>query len=120
VAVSDDIATLPAPVVTVVETMPGRNGGLLRRGNPGNKGASKSALARSILEAATPRAARQLAHIALQGTLPEKDGKQVAIQDRIKALDLLLARGGVPIRTELTGADGTPFTIAVRAAHDGD
>jgi len=52
--------------------------------------------------------------------LPEKDGKQVAIQDRIKALYLLLARGGVPIRTELTGADGAPFTIAVRAAHDGD
>ena len=105
---------LPAPLE------PQKHGGALRRGNPGNKSRTHSAVARRILEAATPKAARQLTHIALKGTLPEKDGKQVAIQDRIKALDLLLARGGVPIRTELTGADGAPFTIAVRAAHDGD
>ena len=99
---------------------PQPHGGALRRGNPGNKGASKSALARSILEAATPKAARQLAHIALEGTVPGNDDKAVTIQDRLKALDLVLARGGVPVRTELTGADGAPFTIAVRAAHDGD
>ena len=96
--------------------MPGRNGGKLRRGGPRKL---KSALARQILEAATPQAARQLAHMALTGTVPGKD-VPIAVQDRLKALDAVLARGGVPIRTELTGADGAPFTIAVRAAHDGD
>lgn len=95
------------------------HGGALRRGNPGNKGASKSSLARDILEAATPKAARQLAHIALEGTLPEKGGRAVTIQDRLKALDLVLARGGVPVRTEMTGADGAPFTLLVKAATDG-
>ena len=47
---------LPAP------TMPGRNGGSLRRGNPGNKShqGRRSAVAREILEASTPEAARIL------------------------------------------------------------
>jgi hypothetical protein len=119
VAVADDTATLPVPLPPV-EMMPGRNGGQLRRGNPGNKGSPKSALAREILEARTPQAARQLAHIALKGKLPGKSGKEVAVQDRVKALDLLLARGGVPIRTELTGADGAPFTVLLGAAAHGD
>jgi hypothetical protein len=90
--------------------MPGRNGGRLRRGGPKKP---KSALARQILEAATPDMARILIGFA-------KD-EAVARPDRIKAADAVLARGGVPIRTELTGADGAPFTIAVKAAlADGD
>jgi hypothetical protein len=103
------------------EHVPQPHGGYLRRGNPGNKGnVARSTLARNILAAATPKAARQLVHIATKGTLPEKDGKELAVQDRIKALDVLLARGGVPIRTELTGADGAPFTLLVRAASADD
>jgi hypothetical protein len=96
--------------------MPGRNGGQLRRGGPKKL---KSALAREILEAATPQAARQLAHMALTGTVPGKE-IPIAIQDRLKALDAVLARGGVPIRTELTGADGAPFTVLLGAAAHGD
>lgn len=102
---------LPAPL----EPQP--HGGALRRGNPGNKGCvARSTLARNILAAATPKAARQLVHIATKGTLPEDKDKSIAVQDRIKALDALLARGGVPIRTELTGADGQPFTVLLGAA----
>ena len=80
-------------------------------------------MARQILEAATPKVARQLVHIATTGTLPEVEKgvhRPVALPDRLKAMDAVVARGGVPIRTELTGADGAPFTIAVRAAVNGD
>jgi len=108
--VSTALHLLPAPL----EPQP--HGGALRRGNPGNKGRSKSALARRILEAGTPKAAKQLVHIATKGELPEKDGASISIQDRLKAIDILLARGGVPIRTELTGADGQPFTVLLGAA----
>jgi hypothetical protein len=105
---------LPAP------KEPQPHGGWLRRGNPGNKGCqARSTLARNILAAATPKAARQLVHIALKGTLPDT-GKEIAVQDRVKALDMLLARGGVPIRTELTGADGAPFTVLLGVAAHGD
>lgn len=81
-------------------------------------------MARQILEAATPKVARQLVHIATTGTLPEvEEGgghRPVALPDRLKAMDAVVARGGVPIRTELTGADGAPFTLLVKAATDGD
>lgn len=100
--------------------VPQAHGGALRRGNPGNNGGRPKALvAGDLLKAATPEAARKLVHLALQGTNPE-NGKEIAVQDRLKAITALLDRGGVPARTEVTGADGSPFTLVVMAAKSGD
>jgi len=117
VAVDDDTAAPEQPAVTVA-TRPGLNGGTLRVGNPGNKGRPRSALARQILEASTPQAARILRHIAIKGMTPDKG--HVSLPDRLKALTALLDRGGAPVRQEITGSEGGPFVVAVRAALNGD
>lgn len=100
---------LVAPPVDVQPMMPGRNGGRLRRGGPGRP---KSQLARNILEAATP----EMAHLLIGFARDEACAKP----DRIKAAAAVLDRGGAPARTELTGADGAPFTVAIRAARADD
>lgn len=56
--------------------------------------------------------------MALKGVTPKKEA--LTLPDRLKALTALLDRGGAPVRTELTGADGAPFQIAVRAAIPGE
>lgn len=94
--------------------MPGRNGGWLRRGNPGNRGPSKSAVAKEILEAATPRAAMILRQMALKGV--DDKGNELSHADRLKAVQAALDRGGVPVRSEIAGAPGAPFVVAVTAA----
>lgn len=99
---------------------PQPHGGALRRGNPGNKGRPKSSVAREILEASTPQAARLLKELSLKGKFPGKDGEKLSHPDRIKAINAHLDRGNVPSRSELTGAEGAPFTIAVRAANADD
>ncbi len=100
---------LPAPM------MPGRNGGLLRRGNPGNKG-NRSAIAREILEASTPQAAAILKRMSLQGKVGRgKDARTLSDPDRIKAVTAHLDRGGAPAVSAIS-AVGSPFTVLVGAA----
>ncbi len=108
----------PAP------TMPGKYGGQLRRGNPGNRGnknGRRSAIAREILEASTPQAARILRHMSLKGEIPPtKKGEKaqpLSHPDHIKALVAHLDRGAVPARSELSAADGV-IVVAVRGKED--
>lgn len=99
---------------TGAAVMPGKNGGWLRRGNPGNRGPAKSALAKEILEASTPRAAMILRQMALKGV--DDKGAELSHGDRLKALQAALDRGGVPVRSEIAGTPGAPFVVAVTAA----
>ena len=119
----------PPPSVSVTPalpgpTMPGRNGGQLRRGNPGNKSRTgeRSALAREILAASTPQAARILKHMSLKGEVPPKkkgeDAQPLTHPDHIKAVTAHLDRGGAPAVSALGVAPGSAFTIMVRAASD--
>lgn len=96
--------------------MPGRNGGLLRRGNPGNKG-NRSAIAREILEASTPEAARILKRMSLQGKVGRgNDARTLNDPDRLKAVTAHLDRGGAPAVSAIAAAAGSAFTVLVRAA----
>lgn len=102
--------------------MPGRNGGTLRRGNPGNKShrGERSALARAILEAKTPQAARILVHMSLKGEVPPKKRGEAAQplshNDHMRAITAHLDRGGAPAVSSI-GVEGVvPFTVLVGAA----
>lgn len=101
--------------------MPGKYGGLLRRGNPGNKGnknGNRSAIAREILEASTPEAAAVLKQMSLKGTIGRgKTKRTLSDPDRIKAVVAHLDRGAVPARSELSAADGV-IVVAVRGKED--
>lgn len=101
--------------------MPGKYGGLLRRGNPGNKGnrtGSRSGIAREILEASTPEAAEILKRMSLQGKVGRgKATRHLSDPDRIKALIAHLDRGAVPARSELSAAEGV-IVVAIRGKED--
>jgi hypothetical protein len=102
--------------------MPGKNGGTLRRGNPGNKSRTgeRAAIAREILEASTPQAARILKHMSLKGEVPPKKKGETATPlnhpDHIKAVAAHLDRGGVPAVSAIGMAPGSAFTIMLGAA----
>jgi hypothetical protein len=113
-----------SPTLLPSPTMPGKYGGQLRRGNPGNRGnknGRRSAIAREILEASTPQAARILKHMSLKGEIPpRKKGEKaqpLSHPDHIKALVAHLDRGAVPARNELSAADGV-IVVAVRGRED--
>ena len=92
--------------------MPGRNGGTLRRGNPGNRGTPPSAIRETMrrdLKARVPLIRRIADNV---------DGRYT-VADQLKALDLL-AKYGLGAPTEVSGPDGAPFTVILRAAADGD
>ncbi len=125
---SDDSESTPSPAPVsrpAVELVRQPHGGALRRGNPGNRGnrnGRRSAIAREILEASTPQAARILKHMSLKGEIPaSKKGEKaqpLSHPDHIKALVAHLDRGGAPAVSAIVAAAGSPFTVFVRAAAD--
>ena len=125
-ATKPEVGTLQLVSADAPALMPGRNGGKLKRGNPGNTGGRPpSKVSADLLAAGTPEAARVLLKMGLEGVNPlkDKDGERnvpLTPQDRVKALTAVLDRGGVPARSEVTGADGMPFTVAILAQKAGD
>lgn len=116
---NDDTPAPSTPTALVPAVMPGRNGGTLNRGNPGNKGGGRPAsVIREALRGDFEKRRRKLREIA--DNKPDKDGKlPYTTADQLKALDLMAKYGmGQPV--EVGGPDGSPFTVAVRAATDGD
>jgi hypothetical protein len=117
----DDSRAPETPPVTVSSslelsgpTMPGKNGGTLRRGNPGNKShtGERSALAREILEAKTPQAARILTQMSIEGTVGRGEKKRaLSDPDRLKAISTHLDRGGAPAVSAIGAAPGSGITV---------
>jgi hypothetical protein len=109
-------SALPGP------TMPGRNGGVLRRGNPGNKShtGERAAIAREILEASTPQAARILKHMSLKGERPPlkkgETAQPLSHVDHLRAVQSHLDRGGAPVVSAIGAAPGSGITVLLGVA----
>jgi hypothetical protein len=120
--VSGDPETLPAlttPAVEVGSLKPQPHGGALRHGNPGNKGGRPSSVIREALRVDFSRRRRHLRTIADNKPVKNHDGTEgprpYTVSDQLKALDLM-AKYGMGMPVEVGGPDGSPFTVAVRAA----
>ena len=75
--------------------MPGRNGGRLRRGNPGNRSRPRATrVAREVLNAKTPEMAHLLIRAAFEGV--NQDGNQLSVSEQLKALTRILDHADVP------------------------
>jgi hypothetical protein len=111
----EDRANSSTQVFSVTSPVPGLipqpHGGALRRGNPGNKGRPRSAITKEIVAAATPRTARLLVQAATKGLGP--NGQRLRASDWLKAINAVLAHGGVSARTAEPDGGREPLVVTV-------